>query len=67
MIRRDDLRVGDLLQSQDPRDDGRLVRVIEMDGEWIKVRRGRDGKGRLSTLRAPLHRWEFASTAGNLA
>lgn len=65
MIRAEDLREGDLLQSLNPRDDGRIVRVIEVDGEWIKVRRGRDGTGRRSTLRAPLHRWEFAATQGN--
>lgn len=67
MIKAEDLRSGDLLQSLDPRDDGRLVRVEEVDGEWVKVRRGRDGRGRRSTLRSPLHRWEFATTRGNTA
>jgi hypothetical protein len=61
MIRADDLRVGDLLQSCDPRDDGRLVRVEAIDGDRIEVRRGRYGSGRRSTLRAPLRRWEFAT------
>lgn len=61
MIKAGDLRPGDVLRSLDPRDDGRVVRVLEVNGEWVKVRRGRDGRGRLSTLRSPLHRWEFAA------
>lgn len=60
MIDLDDLRVGDRLRSLDPRDDGRVVRVVAIYEGWITVRRGWYGDGRKSTLRAPLHRWEFA-------
>jgi hypothetical protein len=59
MIRAEDIRIGDVLRSLDPRDDGRLVRVVRVDENRVEVRRGEDGRGRLSTLAAPLRRWEF--------
>jgi hypothetical protein len=58
MIRAEDLRRGDVLQSLDPRDNGRRVRVEGVSpGGWVAVRNV--ATGRAGQLRAPLRRWDF--------
>lgn len=59
----DNPQVGEIWRSKDKRDNGRVVVVVDVSAEFVYIRRGVLGKGRLSRVRRPLTRLYERGTA----